>query len=182
MSGPDAAMPFPAPEELLALARASLDANTPWEIAIHEAGHAVALMSFDEDPASIHINDDPADQSHAGRTTLARSLRHAIDYEQEAAFVAAGDVATRLAFGWEHDPAEVADLAEVILDDGGESKDQIRLAELTGDVEGIEEAYLRAESILRSRWPIVEAFACELIARRRLSGQELYDLWETMTS
>jgi len=70
------------------------------------------------------------------------------------------------------------------LDDGSEDLDAaVRLAiQVVGDCEKVIPflalARSHAEDLLRRRWPVVKRLADELVARRRLSGEEVRRLLE----
>lgn len=107
---------FPKPADLRALAEATRDRTTEWEIAVHEAGHVVASIALGQFPDLVYLNDDPSDESHGGRV-MTRGVHPAImssddpvvarAIEREkvryAVVLAAGDVARETALGFELD-------------------------------------------------------------------------------
>jgi hypothetical protein len=189
----------PTPAELLAMAVASPEAPTEWEVAFHEAGHVVAEVVLCRSyPDEVHLNDDPEDESHAGRTT-GRSFLGTLpvggwtgDAEVVAIMegmtvkygvvLAAGVVAVQMA--WAND-VDTYDLAwEVLGGEAAEKSDEgllaglvVSLTEATAET-WIEDRYEESVVLLRSNWERVEALATALVDSRRLDREALWGIFD----
>jgi hypothetical protein len=202
MSGPRSGIEVPGPVTLLELAKASPDRKTAWETAFHEAGHVVTeVVLCNSYPDSVYINDDPGDNSHAGRT-VTRSFLAVIlpqrrwqgDVEPEIAakfaawlathaehygtMLAAGEVARHLALGWD---VEADDLASCVVfeeEEGADAQALLSVAQrFSRDLlEWVAERYRQAEQVLTEHWENVRTVAGALIQHRRLEREELWEL------
>jgi len=155
--------------------------------AYHEAGHAVAAMKIKGLKAvgAITIDEIKHEQSNHGgfhNKSLLRdvhpaspSLRARSRVEKEIMVAMAGGLAQGRKFG----PAGVRDHSR------SDMEYAVELALYSNDDKPeakvfLESLSIRAESLVESSWPMIEALAAELLKRRRMTGKELrewFDQW-----
>ncbi len=190
----DSELSIPTPIELEAAARASLETPTVWEVAFHEAGHAIVPIDAGRFPELVYINDDIADRSHAGRNVFsmwlpsdwASSPLRAV-FGPEARLLAttllAGHVAEARARGSDHEAQGDREWAQSVLDDDPEDSDGEALASLMNELNYDEAVDLlvgarrEANAVLGRRWPDVQQLASRLVRDRRLDRDDLWTMF-----
>lgn len=155
--------------------------------AYHEAGHAVAALKIKGLRAleRISIDEVEKEESNAGgfysKSLLrdadprSRNHRNRIRVEKEIMVAMAGGLAQERKLGStrvrDHSRSDMEYAVELALYSNDDKPEAMAF---------LESLSIRAESLVESSWPMIEALAAELLKRRRMTGKELrewFDQW-----